>query len=174
MRRILFMVLAGVAVLALGVGTATAGNLITSKQVKDHSLKVKDLRKSAVTKLRGHNGAQGLQGLQGLPGKNGVDGKDGRDGVDGASAADSAHTVLSVGGSFGVGITSVTASCQPGESVLGGGYTTGIANKDATVVVLGDAPTSGDNGWTVRGYKVDAPGTSGVGSVPVTVYAICA
>jgi len=178
-KRTLFLIAALATVLAVAFGsTASAVHLLTSKDVKDHSLKVKDLRKNAVKKLRGQTGPQGLQGLpgkNGVDGKNGVNGKDGRDGVDGkdgASAAEAAHTVT-VTGSLGVGITSVTAACAPTESVLGGGYSVGIANKDATAVVLDNKPTSGDNGWTVRGYKVDAPG-SGVGSLPVTVYAICA
>jgi len=86
MRKRTLLIIAVVATLAglLFGSAATAGNLITSKQVKDHSLKVKDLRKSAVNKLRGHNGVNGVNGVDG---KNGVNGKDGAKGDKGDTGA---------------------------------------------------------------------------------------
>ena len=46
-------------------GSAVAGSLITSKQIKDGTIKYKDVDKRARTKLKGATGPQGPQGPQG-------------------------------------------------------------------------------------------------------------
>ena len=46
-------------------GSAVAGSLITSKQIKDGTIKYKDVHKRARTKLKGATGPQGSQGPQG-------------------------------------------------------------------------------------------------------------
>ena len=66
-------------------GSAVAASLITSKQIKDGSIEVKDLSKKAKKALkgkaavgqRGANGAQGPQGAQGAPGAQGAQGEAG-------------------------------------------------------------------------------------------------
>jgi len=52
-------------------GSAVAGSLITSKQIKDGTIKYKDVDKRARTKLKGATGPQGPQGPQGAPGQPG-------------------------------------------------------------------------------------------------------
>jgi hypothetical protein len=76
------------AVVALGVGatSATAGSLITSANIKDGTIKVRDLSPSLQAKLKlagkpGPQGATGANGANGQPGANGQNGRDGRDGV---------------------------------------------------------------------------------------------
>ena len=103
MRKRNLLVIAILATLAglLFGGAATAGSLITSKQIKDHSIKYKDLRKNAAKKLKGQtgpagvNGTNGVNGKNGLDGKNGVDGEDGLDGVDGEDGRSAYQTWLS-------------------------------------------------------------------------------
>jgi hypothetical protein len=71
-----------VALLALMVatgGTSYAAVKITSKDIKDHTITVKDLSPKTVKKLRGQRGPQGPPGTNGT---NGADGADGRDATD--------------------------------------------------------------------------------------------
>ena len=49
-------------------GSAVAGSLITSKEIKNGTIKLKDVDKRARTKLKGATGPQGPQGAQGQPG----------------------------------------------------------------------------------------------------------
>jgi hypothetical protein len=66
-----------VAVLALIVamsGSAVAASLITSSQIKNGTIQLKDLSKKTIATLRGHQGARGLQGVQGGPGLQGAQG----------------------------------------------------------------------------------------------------
>ena len=76
------------------VGTAGAANLIDSGDVKDGSLKAKDLSKKARKQLKGNRGPRGLQGVAGpagLPGAKGANGADGQNGADGADGAPGAN-----------------------------------------------------------------------------------
>ena len=52
-------------------GSAVAGSLITSKEIKNGTIKLKDMDKRARTKLKGATGPQGPQGPQGAPGQPG-------------------------------------------------------------------------------------------------------
>ncbi|WP_323791861.1 hypothetical protein [Nocardioides sp.] len=52
-------------------GSAVAGSLITSAQIKDGTIKVKDLNKKTVKKLQGKSGPVGAQGEQGEQGEQG-------------------------------------------------------------------------------------------------------
>ncbi|MCB8969982.1 MAG: hypothetical protein M9964_11830 [Solirubrobacterales bacterium] len=64
-----------VALVVACAGTALAGNLITGKDIKNGSIKPKDLSKAAKAAL---TGPQGPRGEQGAPGKDGEDGQDGQ------------------------------------------------------------------------------------------------
>ena len=95
---------AAAAFTAGAVGTAGAVDLIDSGDVKDGSLKVKDLSKKARQQLKGNRGPRGLQGpagptgLPGVNGTNGINGQNGVDGVDGAPGADGATGAPGVAG----------------------------------------------------------------------------
>jgi hypothetical protein len=65
---------------------ATAGSLITSKQIKDGTIQTKDLSASARKSLKGAAGAKGDKGDSGARGVQGAKGDDGSDGVDGENA----------------------------------------------------------------------------------------
>jgi hypothetical protein len=62
------------------VGTATAATLITSADIKNGTIKVKDINKKARKALKGNTGPQGPQGPQGPAGQNGANGSNGADG----------------------------------------------------------------------------------------------
>lgn len=93
-------------VLAMG-GAATAGALVTGKQIKDDTITTKDIKngtlllqdvkKSEVGKLRGMNGASGINGTNGAKGTNGTNGTNGKDGAS-AFAPPPAGTVIKGGG----------------------------------------------------------------------------
>jgi hypothetical protein len=70
-------------------GTASAGvtTLITSGQIKDHTIQMRDISPSAVGQLQGQRGAQGVAGSKGdtgAPGAQGVPGSKGDAGTPGA------------------------------------------------------------------------------------------
>jgi hypothetical protein len=96
--------------LIAGAATATAGSLITSRDIQDRSIRGRDIARGTIPSNRlsaavrrqlaqrgsaqsqspgqngtaGSNGTNGAQGPQGAPGVNGADGADGADGQDGA------------------------------------------------------------------------------------------
>jgi hypothetical protein len=70
-----------VALVVLGVvatsGSAVAGSLITSKQIKNGTILPKDLNKKTRAKLKGNSGPQGPQGVKGDQGPKGEAGQPG-------------------------------------------------------------------------------------------------
>src|SRR4051794_29077026 len=86
------MLIALVAIVMATTGSAVAASLITSKQIKDGSIEVKDLSKKARATLKaapgvagapGQAGAQGAQGPKGETGEPGGRGAAGEPGVKG-------------------------------------------------------------------------------------------
>jgi hypothetical protein len=67
-RTIVSGLVAAAVVFALGVGGATAAGLITGKQIRNHSIGVVDLKRTAATALHGQRGPRGLQGPAGPQG----------------------------------------------------------------------------------------------------------
>lgn len=157
MRKMLLALVAALAALAIGVGSATAGSLITSKQVKDHSLKVKDLRKNAVKKLRGQTGPVGATGATGPAGPAG---KDGENAVTSVYTKTAAPYALTNGGQH-----SSTVVCDAGDVAISGGYS---YETTKTVVVTTSRQTESEQGWTAT-FRNDGAGTANV-----AVYAVCA
>jgi hypothetical protein len=73
--RVPAVLIAIAALLAVGMGgSAVAASLITSKQIKDGTIKYKDINKNTRTKLKGSTGPQGPQGPQGPKGDQGEPG----------------------------------------------------------------------------------------------------
>jgi hypothetical protein len=86
LKKQILTAVASVAVAAILVGGASAAGLITSADIKDHTIRMKDLRAAVVAALsqpgpqgeagpKGDAGATGSTGLPGQPGTNGLDGK---------------------------------------------------------------------------------------------------
>src|ERR1700709_154726 len=59
------LVVAAVAVVLAGTGSAVAASIITSKDIKDGTIKLADISKSARKSLAGKVGPQGASGLNG-------------------------------------------------------------------------------------------------------------
>lgn len=103
-----------------GIGGATAGGLVTSASIKDHTIRGIDIHEATIdrgdltpalakaiashakpgvkgdtgaTGPQGATGATGPQGPKGDPGTNGTDGKDGAPGVNGKDGKDGANGV---------------------------------------------------------------------------------
>jgi hypothetical protein len=76
--RVPGVLIAAVAVAVVATsGSAVAASLITSKQIKDGTIKFKDINKKARAKLEGDTGPQGPQGAKGDPGPKGDTGEPG-------------------------------------------------------------------------------------------------
>lgn len=78
-------------------GGAVAAGLITSEQIKDGSIRVKDFKKSERGKLRGKRGPAGPAGPAGPGGQSGTDGATGARGPSAFEALPSGETLLGGG-----------------------------------------------------------------------------
>ena len=75
-------VLALIVALALvSGGSAVAGSLVTSAQIKDRTIQMKDLNKKTIKSLKGKKGKQGVSGAQGVAGDQGEQGPQGEAGT---------------------------------------------------------------------------------------------
>jgi Collagen triple helix repeat (20 copies) len=185
------LVMAIVALFVAFSGTATAALVMTGKQIKDGTITGKDLRnrtlgtnklsKNAVSSLKGQRGPAGPAGPQGPKGEAGVQGVQGPKGDAGAIGPQgpegdtgvaeirtrTAGFAFTVNGGIGE-LKDGAAMCQPGESVVGGGYRvpgnhvmgTGSGVVPViTAVQSRPANASGDpavNGQEPRGWYVQA------------------
>lgn len=81
------MVVAIIAVLLTGVGTATAATLITSAQIKNGTIQMIDISSKAKKALRGQRGPRGFEGAAGPAGAAGPTGATGATGATGPAGA---------------------------------------------------------------------------------------
>ena len=112
------------AVVALGVGatSATAASLITSANIKDGTIKMRDLSPSLKAKIKkanaatagvnGTNGAKGDAGANGANGANGLDGAAGANGVAGAKGDNGSDGADGQDGRDGVRYDRISGSCD--------------------------------------------------------------
>jgi hypothetical protein len=107
-------IITAIIVSAIITAGATAGvtTLVTSKQIKDHTIQLTDISKSAAQKLQGQRGAQGPAGVAGAAGSQGAKGDPGQ-----ASGlyARSASVAVEAGAT---NPTALDLSCNPGDSML--------------------------------------------------------
>lgn len=128
-------------VLASG-GSAVAGSMITSAQIKDRTIQVKDLSKKTVKSLKGKRGPAGAVGAQGEQGEQGPQGPQGEQGPAGTARGSALvfpnGTVYGARGSF-----ENLAVVHPATGVYclksNPGTSNGIGNY-GTVVVSGHGP----------------------------------
>ncbi len=147
--------LAVVVLLVAMAGSATAGALITGKDIKDGSVTSRDLRNGAVTGKDVRDGSLSrqdftgsLQGPQGPAGPEGPVGPQGPQGVQGASGYE--QRVV------GVVIPRRTvghqdAYCPAGKVAAGGGVS---STAPINAKVVESAPLNGSAGWTAGIYNV--------------------
>ncbi len=68
-------------------GSAVAGSLVTSAQIKDRTIQLKDLNKKTIKSLKAKKGKAGPQGVTGAPGEQGEQGAKGAKGDQGDQGA---------------------------------------------------------------------------------------
>lgn len=88
------LVVALLALVLVGGGSAMAGSLITSAQIKDRTILIKDLNKKTIKKLKGKAGPAGAQGAQGPQGDQGAQGPDGPQGPQGAAGSARGYALI--------------------------------------------------------------------------------
>lgn len=160
--------LAVLVLLVAMAGSATAGALITGRDIKDGTVTSKDLRNGTVTgadvkdgSLSRQDFSGSLQGPQGPAGPEGPVGPQGPQGTPGVSGYQ--HVVadaLVPQNAF----RTHDAGCPAGKVVVGGG----VSSVDSTYIrVAESAPLTEGRGWTA--------GVRNTKSTPVTVYvwAVC-
>ena len=169
--------IAAVVSLGIGASSATAASMISSAQVKDNTLTSKDIKNGSL-KLEDmspaarvtSNGVQGPAGPAGTPGMNGVNGATGAQGIQGpAGGFDPSKAQYIAGPTVTVtpgGTNTSSANCPPDTKVIGGGYLFGYSNGGVTVEV--SAPRADGSGW-IAGF-----GNNGSVSGEATAYAVCA
>ena len=135
--------LALVALISAGAG-ATAGSLITSAQIQDHTIRVRDLAPSTLNALRGTRGARGLRGEPGPPGAAGPRGPEGPPIAANTTTVDSAPTTVEPSD-----YATAIATCPAGYRVTGGGWFT--TSDD----LLATASSPNGEAWRVRIVNLD-------------------
>jgi hypothetical protein len=176
-----------VALLALFValgGTATAaGVLVTSGQIKDRTIQVRDLSPQAVRALRGTRGPQGPEGPPGPAGPQGPQGNPGPAGAPGPagrSATDVYTRTLDSAAQAGGG-SFVNLFCGPGEVAVTGGVRTasifGVIFDSYPIVATGlpepDAARPAAHGEKAQGWRSGVSTKTGDTHVPYTAYVVC-
>jgi hypothetical protein len=157
------MAVATIAVILAGAGSAAAGSLITSAQVqnnslksvdvKNKSLKLRDLGPGARTKLKGETGPQGPQGEPGQGGS-------------GGPAAISGYEQVSQATDANGSVKSITVECPAGKKALSAGASVPVGSAfisnirvsedgNAATVAAADNPDNG-NSWALTGRVVCA------------------
>ncbi|WP_459801188.1 hypothetical protein [Herbidospora sp. RD11066] len=120
----------------------------------------------------GPAGPQGPKGADGQDGKNGKDGQDGRNGLNGKDGAPGAAgtitPVVKTTSETQVSSSSsiVTAPCDSGKKVVGGGYEITHNSEDVKNVSM-SKPNSTNTGWSVRLELEDRDWAK------IKVYAVC-
>jgi len=138
-----------IAVVIAGTGSAIAASQITSKQIKNGTIQLVDISKSARLALQGGRGPQGAPGTPGAPGATKVVVRQGAV-VNAAANADATATV----------------SCSPGERATGGG------NTGSGWLVRQSFPTGGSATAPPTGWQVVAD--NGGAATNLTALVICA
>lgn len=175
------MVVALVALFVALGGTATAaGVLVTSRQIKDRTIQVRDLNPAAVRALRGATGPQGPEGPPGPAGPQGPQGHQGPAGAAGppgsTAASVYARTLDSVaaagGGSF------VNLFCGPNEVALTGGVRTdsvfGVVFDSYPIMATADGGARpAVHGEKPQGWRAGVSTKTNSTQVPYTAYVVC-
>jgi hypothetical protein len=153
-----------IAVIALAfsiTGTAVAKTLITSSDIKDHTIQTVDISARAAADLRGQQGPAGPAGTTGATGATGATGSTGAQGPAGPAGGplDPSRIVHVAGPVFTLpagqpGPTYYAAPCPAGAIALGGGFTV-----TGPVHVSSSQASDFQQGWQI---SADNPGaTSG-------------
>ena len=158
-RTALVVLVAAIALMASAGAGATAALMITGKQVKDgsltsadvknRSLKVKDFSPKAKTKLTGATGARGATGPAGPQGPAGTSGLPGRPGLSGFETIRSSIPIPGLGSDT----PSVSAVCPAGKTAISAisSYSTPLASLTS---VVSQVTRTAPNAFSVTGYNL--------------------
>jgi hypothetical protein len=120
-------------VVSLTGASAFAATQINGTSIKDHSIPVAKLTRTAITQLHGAAGADGETGDPGQPGASGIPGPQGVPGVAGGFDPRKVAYVTGPVSMIAPGQTlAISAVCAPGSKVVGGGYFASINDVGAT------------------------------------------
>ena len=145
------LIIAAVVIFALGAGTAGAARLITSRDIRNGTIKTVDLSAKAKRSLRGQVGPEGPVGPQGPAGPSVV----GQSGLVTSAQVPFGPTDL---------VMAAIAFCPAGQRVVSGG---GVSISDEQLAA--SRPTDDRSGWGVIGVDL-----TDNGGEYVQAYAICA
>lgn len=153
-------------IIAIGAASsAGAAKLITGGQIKNGSIRLVDLSRSARRALRGRAGPAGQRGAAGPAGAQGPAGAAGPAGPSGVSSSEevagSRVAMAATGDPAANNVQSSTATCPAGTVVVGGGWESGVRT------FIGVARMSG-NGYFVIGINTSTL------TADLTAKAICA
>lgn len=112
-----------------GTAFAARGLIITSREIKDRTIQLRDLSPAAIRALRGQGGEQGPQGPPGPAGPQGPPGAKGEQGPPGPTGAKGSFDPAKLTWVWGEQVTVQAgvaaypyAECPEGSFVIGGGY----------------------------------------------------
>lgn len=164
------------AVIVLGGGaSATAGGLITGHQIKDGTIRSRDLTNGSLGGSDVHDGSlsvldfdqDSIRGPQGADGPQGLPGPGGLDGIPGVEFAQRTFTAVHQKSGVSAGITGVTLTCPTASKrAVAGGVSS--LNPDGIDVIESAPiqPTSTHEGeWEVRVHNGTASDFSAFGWV---------
>ena len=154
------------AIVSLGVGasSATAASLITSKDIKNGTIKLVDMSASAKRALKGNQGPAGPMGAQGAPGAPGAAGIQGvAGGFDPAKVTYVQGAVVQIEPRE---TATGTATCPAGTKVLSGGW---LVDSNNVGEVYGSRSAANGSSWvlTVFNWSEEFNAT-------ITPFAVCA
>jgi hypothetical protein len=157
-------VIACVALVVACTGTATAASLITGAQIKNNSVTTKDVKNKSLragdfrpgTVFRGPAGARGAAGPQGAQGPQGLQGSQGLQGAPGLSdlemASDSTPTNSASPKTLTVNCPADKQAISTGYDIVGG--KTGVS-PDTLLEVVADQVASFGNQGFAGAYETD-------------------
>ena len=99
-KTIILLITAMAVIIAAGASAGSAG-LVTSTQIKNHTIQLVDISPNAAHALHGQRGALGLNGSQGIAGVNGANGLNGPKGDKGDTGTAGVATASAVPGPKG-------------------------------------------------------------------------
>jgi hypothetical protein len=173
---------------AIVAGTASAGvtTLITSKQIKDGTIQLRDLSPSATQQLHGQAGQQGAAGPKGDTGATGPQGPKGDTGATGAAGPPgpkgdpgasnglyvrSTSVALVDNGNGAADAQHLELKCDPGDSITAYGTTD---FDPATASSSPDFKQVGDGIWSSEELSAYYYWTGGIGThMTMTQSVIC-
>jgi hypothetical protein len=147
-------------------GAKLTKNAVTGAKVANGTLRAADFKAGQLSAgPRGPKGDPGIQGPKGDPGIQGPKGEKGDPGATNVTRRSAAGPSVGLGG-----FSTAVASCQAGETLLGGGAaysSTGQFAADPTLTWSGPVPNS-NSSWRVTYRNDDVP------TMSAYAYAFCA